>query len=150
MKFSKYNVFVDLNKENYLLVNTFTGSIFNVDKETKTKITKNQINKFNQDEINDYLIHGIIIEDNIDELKFLSYVYNKSKFTSKVLSLTLLLTMDCNFRCTYCFQGINKENASSLNELNRDKIYKFITNSFTENRNLEILSLMLFGGEPLL
>ena len=59
------------------------------------------------------------------------------------------MTMDCNFRCIYCFEGLEKEKIY-INDTIRTRVFKFIENILNENKNINVVSITLFGGEPLM
>jgi radical SAM protein with 4Fe4S-binding SPASM domain len=64
------------------------------------------------------------------------------KITMKVSSLTLYLTDDCNFNCTYCYQTKGKEYMPEQTLENAMVFYfPFLTDRFDLN---------FYGGEPLL
>lgn len=53
----------------------------------------------------DKLLRGsYIVEPDFDELAYLEMVYNRAKYDLSFAGLTIAPTLDCNFRCTYCFQ----------------------------------------------
>ena len=68
--------------------------------------------------------------------------------SSGTASITVILSYDCNFRCTYCTQrhtqlkGDNHLNLAMSNDV-MDACFKFIENSGTKE-------VTLFGGEPLM
>lgn len=149
MKFSDYNIFIKDNDGTYILTNTFTGSMFRIDEDVKNKIKNNNIEAFNDKDIEDYKKSGIIIDNEIDEKKYLDYMLQKSKFTTEILSITLLLTDLCNLRCIYCYEGAGEYRKDTLEDTTRENIFKFIKNQI-DKTNARVLSLVLFGGEPLL
>lgn len=148
MKFSKYNVFYE-HGDNFLLVNTRTGAMFTLDGELKQKIESGDVSCISEDVVKEYIKTGIVIDDSFNEYNFLKYITDKEKFNNNVLSLTILMTRNCNFKCTYCFEGLNKK-SDSLKPKTKEAIFKFINNVFNENKNIKFLSITLFGGEPLL
>lgn len=89
------------------------------------------------------------VDKSVDEYGILLYLSNKSKFKYDTLNITMLLTNNCNFRCTYCFQSHDREN-NKMDEDTLSNILKFIRDSFENNKNLRNLNIILFGGEPLL
>jgi len=67
-----------------------------------------------------------------------------NSFSNKRLDIILLLTEQCNFRCTYCYEDFKiGKMAPDIIEGIKNLIIKRIG-------GLEILSLSFFGGEPLL
>ena len=148
MKFSNYNVILDENEDN-ILCNTMTGHIFKIDDRVKNLIQNNDIKNFSESEIALLTERGIITEDNIDEIRILEHENMKVNFSATGLSLTLLLTTSCNLNCTYCYQGAGNVHGNKLTDDIRSSIFKFIKRT-VEEKNLKYVSIMLFGGEPLL
>ncbi|MFV0504888.1 MAG: radical SAM protein [Lachnospirales bacterium] len=148
MKFSNYNVIIELDTLEKLLINTLSGEMFKIDADTENIIKSNNIWELDKRIKDEYVEKGIIIDDEVNELNYIGYMQNKEKYSSKVLSLTILLTSQCNCRCTYCFQGQKSEKELKLTDKSREKIFKFIKNSLSPD--IEIVSIVLFGGEPLL
>lgn len=66
----------------------------------------------------------------------------------KYLELSLWVTLECNFACSYCYENGRKE-FCYLNEENADKIIAFII-KLAKERNRDILWLNFHGGEPML
>lgn len=77
-------------------------------------------------------------EDKLAELKYLDNMYDN------ILRLTILPTMDCNFRCKYCYEEHKKR---SLSEDDVLQIEKFIRKNLSKYNGLFV---DWFGGEPLL
>lgn len=148
MKFSKYNIFTEI-EDYHLLTNTYTGSIFKVDEETKDIIVNERLKSLSDDYIKIYFDKGIIISDDRDEFKELEYSKIKTKFVYDSLNLTLLLTNNCNFKCIYCFQGHERNNLF-LEECTSNNILEFIKSYMNYNKNIKKIHITLFGGEPLL
>lgn len=149
MKFSYYNITIHEDEDKYILINTLTGAMFRIDEDVKKRIENGEITSFSEKEIEDYKESGILISDEVDERKYLDYMFQKSKFTTDVLSITVLLTDLCNLRCVYCYEGAGEYRKDTLNNYTREKISKFIKRQI-EISNARIISLVLFGGEPLL
>ena len=88
---------------------------------------------------------GILIPEGFDELAFLKKSYERVRsINSGTLGLTLCPTLDCNFRCSYCYQhhlsGIMSEDI-------QEKVVQFVKE---HNPPVTSLSVTWFGGEPLL
>lgn len=79
----------------------------------------------------------------------LVYFHNRDKYNLDTLSLTILLTHYCNFECTYCYEGEKKVNQSLTDEV-RERIYRFIQTMLNFHKDMKTVSIILFGGEPLM
>jgi len=151
MKQSSFNVNFDINEDKGILYNTLTRKYFIYEKNNYDKIDSllNNINKetYSFDEIEDIkklMKKGMVIKDAIDELKIIEYRENSSRFSDSSYELQILPTMDCNFRCTYCYEEHNK---IRIDDEVEKKIIKLIGNITS---NIKKLHISWFGGEPLL
>lgn len=147
MKFSSYNHIIDLADSQYLLCNTLSGNMYSIDSRMKDIIQKEDTKILSEDESNELVKNGIMIEDDIDELKLLNYANKLDTFANKILNITLLLTSACNLKCTYCFQGAGDRPQDSLSDTTRAGIFNFIKHNI-ESKKLQGVSIVLFGGEP--
>jgi len=57
-------------------------------------------------------------------------------------------TMNCNFKCWYCYESHIKDSRLESQEL--ENIKRFITNTIEQKPNLKKFRVSWFGGEPLL
>lgn len=148
MKLSKYNLFIPvLNEEECVLFNTFNGSCLKIEKDVVLTLKKQDISLLEQDDLELFKKTGILIPDNVDEDRILSYMLNQERYNANFVSATILLTMECNLRCTYCFQG--HDNRSIAIDINKaDSIVEFLTKMAMLKRSKHI-AVILFGGEPL-
>ena len=87
----------------------------------------------------------ILIEESFDEVGFLSYCHNMTKFSKGSLHLVLATTMDCNFACPYCYENRRKGKMSIEVQ---DAIIRFIQENI--NHGVQKLDVTWYGGEPLL
>lgn len=150
MKYSRFNIFIEKkDSDQYFLFNTNTGATFLVDSFVKQRIESGDMKFLSAEKRKEYEDAGIILSDEIDEKRIFLYHYNKQKYNNEVLNLTILLTYDCNLRCVYCYEGAGEQNKGSLSIETREAIFKFIKKQM-EQRKSNILSIVLFGGEPLL
>lgn len=150
MKFSKYNLIIwdELKKQN-ILFNTLYGECFIADDKIVRSIKHNNIGILSSDVIERFKEKSIIVDDSIDEALYIEYFHNKEKFNSNTLTFTILLTWACNLRCVYCYEGAGEIRSKSLNAEESDSIVKYIK-KLTNKVRPHNVSIMLFGGEPLL
>ncbi|WP_028520896.1 radical SAM/SPASM domain-containing protein [Ruminococcus flavefaciens] len=162
-RLSSYNIYLAMKKGKFLLVQGMYGSFDVVDKAIYDSII------FCRDENN-----GAIIEERFDEnvlvsLKKRGYItcldqeeeHTKFKKISDIistkknndLSLTIIPTYNCNFRCEYCFEKkIQDMGAKVLGSTMTpeivDAVFRYVDKIKAEGRNLH--DICFFGGEPFL
>lgn len=151
MKSSKYNIFVPVEENIMLLYNTLSRKYVVVDKKSKSvveallEVHDAQKRAENQSNLEALLIKNkMLIADDFDETAYIEFEENKQRFQDQSFKLIIQPTLDCNFRCTYCYekhQDINLDNQTA------EKIIRFVDN-ITKKVNSLVLSW--FGGEPLL
>ena len=88
---------------------------------------------------------GFLVDESVDELKLIKYTCASHRYSKDVLSLTIAPTLDCNFKCTYCYQGLKPE--GQMPEEVQDAILEYVAKSA---RKVDRLLITWFGGEPML
>lgn len=149
MKESNYNYIVKHGNNSYCF-NAITKLFFSISKEKEDIMRK--ILKY-PDQYKTILplfyqklIHGnFIIDDNINEIDTIRKL-NYEACNSKVYRLIILPTIDCNFRCWYCYE---KHTAYIMSEETVTKVQKYIT-KILNNEEIDSLNIEWFGGEPFL
>ncbi|KJE48920.1 MULTISPECIES: radical SAM/SPASM domain-containing protein [Acidiplasma] len=131
--FSKYNVFIRDGSE-FILFNTLTGYAIKVSSEEKEKITSGII----PEDIKEVFYEGFITDD-------INAEFDKLTLKKNILEPTMVLTYNCNFDCSYCFQK-DFRNKSRVN----DNIINGFVNYINKNSNGRKVRVTFFGGEPLL
>jgi uncharacterized protein len=88
--------------------------------------------------------HGFLIHDGLDELGHLEAQYKRARESRRWLSLTIAPTINCNFRCTYCYQEHpNQKMGPDV----QDRLVARVEDAAAGGRSV---SVTWFGGEPLL
>ncbi|MEG1916973.1 MAG: radical SAM protein [Muribaculaceae bacterium] len=145
MKKSIYNIFSDW-KNIYCGVNLLSGSKIVL----LQKDYEDYLNNFQGIEKTLYsaLIEGgFIIKEDVDEYASLIHRRNQDVFfNNNTFQLTILPTLECNFKCWYCYED-HHESVMIPHVLERIK--KYIDYIF-ENYPIFNFHLDWFGGEPLL
>jgi uncharacterized protein len=154
MRDSKFNIFIPSfpGEGQTLVFNTLTDSRVIVNEELKKVMERVDGNgSLKRDEI-DYLNQlrelGIMVDDEVDEDREIRYWFQRFKYDSSILSITILTTYACNLRCTYCFQ----EGLHSPSTMDRETSRKVIRWTSEKLRTLlpRTVELVFYGGEPLL
>jgi len=149
-KASLYNNFF-LEKDSIFLFNSFSRASIKVKKaelgKVKAILRKKDPCTGKNKKYQDILIkNGFILSDNINEIEILEYLYNANYFQTDKITVALVPTLRCNFKCPYCFEaGPGKENNEVKNYF--DVLKKFANKNFCNKKRVHI---SLFGGEPLL
>lgn len=162
MKASIYNFFISDNNENvYIIYNALRNTLVR-DDDCKIQKFINQSNEdiqFNSDSIseedfNDMVSLGVIVSNDVDEKQIV--IDNHKKKLEKqhekndVLSLVITPTLQCNFKCYYCFENTKiRKNEVSLSVNVQNDIIDFISNSITKN-HIKKVQIIWYGGEPLM
>lgn len=87
-----------------------------------------------------------IVPDNFDEVSYVKLMTWKSKLSEGSLGLTIAPTLDCNFRCFYCYQQDYKQPHYMTTET-ADRVISFVKQRVNSSTKV---SIAWYGGEPLL
>lgn len=148
MKYSSYNVIVDNMPQNYLLYNTMTEALVELDEDSLRFYRECLTDEnYRSDPRFDILVgRKYLIPDNYDERSFIRFANRKSSFSNQKLQIVIAPTMDCNYKCIYCFESHHK---GIMDKKTRDEVLSFLKNELSE-KNYKHLHVDWFGGEPLL
>lgn len=151
LKPSQYNHFFRVEEE-VLAYNAFSNSFISLT-QTKYEVVEKILNDMegfpwgDEDNINlKNNLHrlGFLIDSHLDEYGILELQNKIGRFSNKILSLTIAPTLNCNFKCSYCFE---KRKYDTINQEIESALIKFVDNKL---KFLKLLSVSWFGGEPLL
>ena len=152
-KWSKFNLIFTSTKHGYFIYNSRTNSFYKLTEDLYNKLLA--VNNCNDDAIsllNDELLTSliaskIIVKEGDDYLYAtkMEYLKRKNSFTGNELSLIIVPTMACNFKCPYCYEH-ELPNSKMLSDV-QDAVVDFI-NSY--QKRCTGLSLSWHGGEPLI
>ena len=91
---------------------------------------------------------GGIVNDEENEFVKLKRLADEVECSPKTYRLILNPTMDCNFKCWYCYENHITGSKMSTEVLNR--VLLMISRIIRTQKDLEFFDLSFFGGEPLL
>lgn len=146
---SRYNVFIALKKNRQLVYNAITGKL-NVWIQKGTDVFNNfatlPCNELNKTTAARLLEGGYLVRKGQDQYADIKNAYEKHRFDTKSMTLSIAPTMSCNFGCDYCFQGDRKAKAV-MKPAVQDALVDFVETSIS---NLGHLHTVWHGGEPML
>ena len=147
MYWSKYNILSKSDKYGYLLFNTMSLVFIRIDEKDigswiELKTNPEEYLSFSNYE---YLLKArILVENQEDDLNVYLADVLKNRYNSSDMALTILPTRGCNFGCIYCYEQ-DRPNIA-MDEKTEESLLKFVRS----NANLKRLSVVWYGGEPLL
>jgi uncharacterized protein len=151
MKQSVFNLFFpyDEKVDSTIIYNTRTNALALLDKmhyEVLRRFIENNEKIKDEDFIQSLYSTGYLVDDEINELALLRYNMYKDRFSTHHIGLTIAPTMNCNFRCPYCYEKSSLQNKRMNSEV-QNKVVSFVEGwaKFIHN-----LSIDWYGGEPLL
>lgn len=90
---------------------------------------------------------GMLVKDRDEENKIVSNLFEELKKKYTKLDIIAVLNLDCNFACTYCYEGAMK-GRFYMSEGTAKRLIDFIKKQFTEDKRA--LHVDFYGGEPML
>jgi uncharacterized protein len=144
---SRFNVLASTTDGWLLLWNTYTGAMnaFKPEKrEAVLRLISQQGFSGPEQGINTYLEQrGYLVPMEADELRRVQYAFGRENHRNDRLELILLPSEDCNFRCTYCYEGFRR---GTMRPEVRAGIKKLVEG---RAKSLSEMTVSWFGGEPL-
>lgn len=148
MKFSIYNSVIYIGGHHTLIYNSFAGK-FVVIRNSKINIEDLSIEVLRKEQYSLYKQFedaNVIIEDQVDEVSLLKERIDKADNNIHEYILHINPTLDCNFRCWYCYE--NHISNSRMSDEVLESTLKYIS-SILNDKSIHTFELGFFGGEPL-
>jgi uncharacterized protein len=96
--------------------------------------------------------NGFLVSDRVSERRSLDQFFHVVKNSTEELHVTVLTTLQCNFACDYCFQGDHGDYNKFADKMSLETAHR--VGDWIERELDRVqpgkLTLMFFGGEPLL
>ncbi|WP_416044965.1 radical SAM protein (plasmid) [Clostridium tyrobutyricum] len=150
MKKSHYNFIFKNENDEYIAFNSMSCALAEIDKNfidilnNVSNIKLNELDESKKQLVANMKSNGYIIDDNYNELKVLKYRNLYSRFSKEILSLVIAPTLNCNFKCIYCYET---SNTFKMNQTTQNNLINFIKQKLSTVKQLNII---WYGGEPLL
>lgn len=151
MKYSQYNTVIPINKEKYLLYNALSDKFVVLNKLAKNNVEEvapNNLRNENSSLYNKLVIADAVVESNLDEAKLVKDKIDAIDNDPSFFQLHINPTVDCNFRCWYCYEDHVKGSKMQVETI--ESIKKLTNDILAKNPSLKVFSFSFFGGEPLM
>lgn len=154
MKYSQFNNHF-FYEQKYVWFNSFSNEFLIMEPILHELLiaSKNENNllglkEIHEDLFNVLLSKNFIINDSVDEIALVRQ-WNKNLIENESFyHITVNPTMNCNFKCWYCYETHIKDSKLSKNRIKA--ICNHIDFVFNKYKKLKDFKLSWFGGEPLL
>ncbi len=150
MKFSQFNVFFEYNNQ-HIGFNTYSNEIITLDSFLYELIkTNDNVEELEKIHVDFYLFlieKKFIVNSEINEVEKVQQLMHEVDLDNSSYELILNPTMNCNFKCWYCYEDHIK--SSRMNIEVQDAILNH-TEIICSIPTIKEFHLSWFGGEPLL
>lgn len=151
MKESKYTIVVQQAHDTVTLYNTRTGMLVRVPTKAYRHLQQASLAPpAEKPYLAPFVRRGFCVPAPMDESQqfYAQYQRFQHNTTMEELSLTVAVTMNCNYRCLYCFEdGVS---ADTMRADTAEQLCIFIENTVYAHPECKAISIKWFGGEPLL
>lgn len=144
-KISKYTLFHEV-EGNIYLYHQVSGALLSIDAELRDTLKNGRTDLLPPDISDRLKDNSFLVDTETNESTFICYANIKKRYNSRFMRVTVMPTLNCNFRCWYCYE---QHKHSLLTDKGKNAILHFIKSEI-ENNNLKNIVLDWFGGEPLL
>jgi uncharacterized protein len=127
-----------------LLYSTRKASVVVLNKEILDAIEKGALSPPDADTLQKL---GIIVDDAAGEKEAMHAFLDTLNEKNSCLNITVVLNLDCNFDCTYCYEGDMKGKLYMTGETGK-LLLDFVKSRFTDK--MKSVNIDFYGGEPLL
>lgn len=144
LKLSEYNINVPLENQ-ILLYNSRTNNLAVFEREKYMEMVMALKNKVENENIKRLIPLGFIVDAGRKELEEVLHSFERSKYLSDALSLSIAVTNKCNLGCKFCY--LRKAAPVSLSGDVATGIYNF-ADKMCQDRGYSKLFVTWSGGEP--
>lgn len=148
MKFSKFNVWTDRRDGTLILFNSLTGALAVFEKKynaiVKGCLKDKQVHLLPKKFLEAFIEDGYIVNQDKDEFFVVNQLVKKRGNWLEEFFLSVVLNLDCNFHCFYCFE---KHTGKYMDATTANRVISMIRKNLPQMKKL---SIDWYGGEPLL
>lgn len=154
MVLSKFNTFF-FYEDNYVGYNSYSNEFILVNPALYDLCVvgskKNDYDELKEihEEFYKFLVQkGFLVADSLDEFEMVKEQSRKIDSDSSVFELIVNPTMNCNFKCWYCYETHIKDSKMDADTI--ASVISFSKDAIKHQSEIKTFVLSFFGGEPLL
>lgn len=148
MKKSKFTSRIALSDSRTLYFGALKDMYVVVEKEMDEHIESGDFSNLPAKVSDDLAEAGITVDDDFDEDSELIRLIDEIDGSTDCLQITVNPTINCNFRCWYCYEG--HVAGSKMDTAVMESVVAYLQRYLSENPSTRQFNLSFFGGEPLL
>lgn len=150
MSLSKWNSYILLDGESGIIYNAFTDRFIVVKQGSRDlyHAKSGEIDRFSPLFRTQMVEIGALVDKSSDEAAQVDNLIHEADFNKSRLQIIINPTLDCNFKCWYCYE--NHIPGSCMSAQVRDSVVALVGNRLGKYRETVECQLSFFGGEPLL
>lgn len=146
MKPSAFNYVAKGGDGEIVVYNTLNKSFVSLEPHEYEALDTNAVDALGNECVSALYDNGFLVDDHINELDFLKYQFEKTRYSTETLAVTIAPTLDCNFKCAYCYESTR---AGMMSDNDFDLVLGFIRTNHVESP-FKKLQINWYGGEPML
>jgi uncharacterized protein len=151
MKYSKYNSIISVSKRYRILYNAISDKFIILKEAAYNDLSRNEPDILVKKNLLLYKqlvdVNGVV-DNTLDESKLVADLIRKIDNNDSIYYLHINPTVDCNFRCWYCYENHVKGSKMSYEVM--ESVKKLMEHTINNQPNLQTFILSFFGGEPLM
>ncbi len=151
MKISKYTFLFDVDSAEFYIYSTLSNALIEIDEVSyellrEAKMRKSDVSGSDLDDELYKVLESkkFIVENDMDGFLYYKSIIMTQRADTTHLHMTIAPTMDCCFRCHYCFEKYKEPNYMSV------EVMDSIVNYLKKQNGSPDYRLTWFGGEPLM
>jgi uncharacterized protein len=134
------------NRQSVILYSTKNASIVELPKKAAERLPDAGLS---EEDMRLLRREGFLVKDTEKEkTQFLTYI-NELNGLNKALSIKLVMNLDCNLACKYCFEG-KRKGGHYMTEKTAEDFIEFVRKTARRQKQIKEILITYYGGEPLL
>jgi len=147
MQLSRYlGIYAAKNPRSVILYSTKNAAIVELPKKIADKLPDVDLSGEDRKTL---ISDGFLVRDpEMEKREFLHYV-DELNALNRSLSIKLVVNLDCNLACRYCFEG-SRKGKHYMTRQTADDFIRFVKKTISSQEDIREILITYYGGEPLL